>query len=64
MAVDTDPVRAAIERYQTVESYRVTLRSSRGDSEPEIIHYAYKKPGFVRMGFTQPFKGAVLRPLA
>lgn len=54
-----DPVDAAIERYRTVESYRVTLRSSYGD-QSDIIRYSYKKPGFVRMDFVQPHKGVVL----
>lgn len=60
VSVDANPVSAAIERYQTVESYQVTLRSSSGSTESEVIHYHYKKPGFVRMEFVQPFKGAVL----
>ena len=59
-AADIDPVNAAIERYQAVESYQLTLRSSSGGNESEIIHYYYKKPGFVRMEFSQPFSGAVL----
>lgn len=54
-----DPIGAAIERYRTVESYQVTLRSSYGD-QSDIIRYFYKKPGFVRMDFVQPHKGAVL----
>ncbi len=54
-----DPVDAAIERYRTVESYQVTLRSSYGD-QSDIIRYFYKKPGFVRMDFVQPHNGAVL----
>ncbi|MGH8661359.1 MAG: LolA family protein [Burkholderiales bacterium] len=54
-----DPVDAAIERYRTVESYRVTLRSSYGD-QSDVIRYSYKKPGFIRMDFVQPHKGAVL----
>lgn len=54
-----DPIGAAIERYRTVESYQVTLRSSYGD-KADIIRYSYKKPGFVRMDFVQPHKGAVL----
>jgi len=59
-SIVSDPVSAAIEHYQTVESYQLTLRSSSGSSESEVIRYYYKKPGFVRMEFIQPFKGAVL----
>ncbi|HXF65663.1 MAG TPA: sigma-E factor regulatory protein RseB domain-containing protein [Burkholderiales bacterium] len=54
-----DPVDVAIERYRAVGSYRVTLRSSYGESS-DVIRYSYKKPGFVRMDFVQPHKGAVL----
>jgi len=54
-----DPVDAAIERYRRVESYQVTLRSSYAD-QSDVIRYFYKKPGFVRMDFVQPHKGAVL----
>lgn len=55
----TDLIAAAIERYRTVESYQVTLKSSYGD-QSDIIRYSYKKPGFVRMDFVRPHKGAVL----
>jgi outer membrane lipoprotein-sorting protein len=54
-----DPIDAAIERYRTVESYQVTLRSSRGDAS-DIIRYSYRRPGFVRMDFVQPHRGTVL----
>ena len=54
-----DPLAAAIEHYQTVESYRVTIRSFHDDSE-EHIRYYYKKPGFVRMEFIRPHAGAVM----
>jgi len=54
-----DPLAAAIEHYQTVESYRVTIRSSHDGGE-EHIRYSYKKPGFVRMEFIRPHDGALL----
>jgi outer membrane lipoprotein-sorting protein len=54
-----DPVAAAIERFSAVGSYRVTLHASHDDTT-EIIRYSFKKPGFVRMEFIQPHKGAVL----
>lgn len=55
-----DPITAAIERYRTVESYQVTLRASGSDNAVEVIRYYYQRPGFVRMEFVQPHKGAVL----
>ncbi len=55
-----DPLTAAIEHYQTIDSYRVTLHSCHADGEEHILYYYYKKPGFVRMEFTKPHAGAVL----
>jgi outer membrane lipoprotein-sorting protein len=40
-------------------SYRVTLHSTGGGSA-ETIKYAFKRPGFVRMEFVNPHKGAIL----
>lgn len=54
-----DPIAAATERFGEVESYRVTLRS-RSDSSSEEIVYHFKKPGFVRMEFVRPHRGAAL----
>lgn len=54
-----DPVAAALESYQNVSTYRVTLRSGHGKAE-EIIKYLYKKPGFIRMEFVKPHPGALL----
>lgn len=54
-----DPIKAAIERFDSIKTYRVTLRSTSG-GEREIIRYYYKKPGFVRMEFETPHSGALL----
>lgn len=54
-----DMVTAALKSYENVASYRVTLRVMHGNSN-EIIQYSFKKPGFVRMDFVRPHKGAVL----
>ncbi len=54
-----DLLATAIEHYQTVESYRVTIYSFHDDDE-EHIRYYYKKPGFVRMEFIRPHTGALL----
>jgi outer membrane lipoprotein-sorting protein len=54
-----DFIATAIKNYENVESYRVTLKSGTGDSHEEIRYY-FKKPGFVRMEFIKPYKGAVL----
>ncbi|MFQ5585539.1 MAG: outer membrane lipoprotein carrier protein LolA [Thermodesulfobacteriota bacterium] len=54
-----DIISTAIERYGAVDSYQVTLRSRSSDTY-EVIRYYYKRPGFVRMEFVTPHKGAVL----
>ncbi|HCL81726.1 MAG TPA: DUF1571 domain-containing protein [Nitrospiraceae bacterium] len=54
-----DIIPTSIENYNSVESYSVTLRSKSGDSNEEMRYY-YKKPGFVRMEFIEPHKGAAL----
>ncbi len=55
----SDPVSNAINNYEEIESYRVTLISGSGDSA-EIIRYYYRRPGFVKMEFIKPHRGTVL----
>lgn len=52
----------ALTRFSKVETYQVTLRSSAAPGRPfrEIIRYTYKRPGWVRMDFRQPYDGMVL----
>lgn len=47
-------------RFRTLESYRVTLRSRAADGQPQVIVYAYRKPGWIRMDFVEPHRGAVI----
>ena len=54
-----DPLTSAIEHFRTVETYRVTIRSTHADGE-EHVRYYYRKPGFVRMEFIRPHAGAVM----
>lgn len=58
-APPSDQVVASVESFRHVASYRVTIRSQSDDSL-EIIRYFFKKPGYVRMEFIKPHKGAVL----
>lgn len=57
MAPDT--ISTAIENYENVRSYQVTLISEHEGTE-ETMRYFFKKPGFVKMEFVKPFRGAVL----
>jgi outer membrane lipoprotein-sorting protein len=54
-----NPVITAIEKFSTISSYQVTLRSTT-ESTSEIIRYYYRKPGFVRMELVKPHKGVVI----
>jgi len=55
----SNPISAAIENYENVRSYQVTLISESSGKE-ETVRYFYKKPGFVKMELVKPFRGAVL----
>ncbi|MCW8858276.1 MAG: DUF1571 domain-containing protein [Deltaproteobacteria bacterium] len=57
MAAD-NLLQQADEQFQAISTYATTLRSY-GESE-QIITYRYKKPGYVRMDFVKPHKGAAL----
>ncbi|MBW7956417.1 MAG: DUF1571 domain-containing protein [Deltaproteobacteria bacterium] len=53
-----DPVDAALESFRRLEAYSVTLRAE--SDRTEVIRYFYKKPGYIRMEFEEPHRGAVL----
>lgn len=59
-AMAADPIADAQAHFRTLESYRVTLRSRSADGEHQVIRYAYRKPGWIRMDFVEPHRGAVL----
>ena len=59
MSTQADPLPDALRHFHSVESYRVTIRSTHAHGE-EHIRYYYKKPGFVRMEFIRPHAGAVM----
>jgi outer membrane lipoprotein-sorting protein len=49
----------AIERYDAVSSYRVGIRSS-GASGEQVLRYAFRKGGAVRVEMIRPREGALL----
>ncbi|WP_256657516.1 outer membrane lipoprotein-sorting protein [Pseudomonas sp. 2FE] len=55
-----DPLAEAELRFRALNTYQVTVRSIAVDGERQVIRYFYRKPGWVRMEFVQPHKGAVL----
>ncbi|WP_018992842.1 LolA-like protein [Aromatoleum toluclasticum] len=48
------------ERFRALEGYRVTLRSLAADGQRQVIVYAYRKPGWIRLVFVEPHRGAAL----
>jgi len=54
-----NPIQMAIDSYQKIPAYQVTVKSVSG-GKAEIMRYYFKKPGHVRTEFITPFKGAVL----
>lgn len=48
-----------IESFNKISSYS-TLLKSEGENGDNIIHYFYKKPGFIKMVFVKPHEGATL----
>ncbi len=48
-----------IDNFYNINSYSTLLRSEGKDGE-NIIHYYYKKPGFIKMVFVKPHEGATL----
>ncbi|SMF22757.1 LolA family protein [Pseudogulbenkiania subflava] len=55
-----DPIAAAQQQFEQLDSYRVTVRSSAPHTQPQVVRYAYRKPGFVRMEFVTPHPGALM----
>ncbi|RTZ40023.1 hypothetical protein EKL30_17370 [Candidimonas sp. SYP-B2681] len=55
----TDPLQSAVEHYRRVDSYQMKVQTSSGSST-DVMLYSFKKPGYVRVDFEKPFKGAVL----
>ncbi|CNH38364.1 LolA family protein [Yersinia pekkanenii] len=55
-----DPINKAQRHFEQIESYQVRVRSESALGDSTVIHYSYRKPGYVRMDFTEPHNGAVL----
>lgn len=55
-----DPLAEAVAHFQALNSYQATVHSADADDERQVIRYFYRKPGWIRMEFVQPHRGAVL----
>jgi outer membrane lipoprotein-sorting protein len=65
--VAVDPVDKAIVQFRRLQGYRATIRAMHAgtgaasdEDRSEVIRYAWRRPGFVRMEFERPHKGAQL----
>lgn len=58
--VMADPLADAQARFGALQTYQVTVRSAGSEGVRQVIRYFYSKPGWVRMEFIQPHRGAVL----
>lgn len=47
-------------RFRVLQSYRATLHSIGRDGDRQVMHYFYRKPGWVRIDCVEPHRGAVL----
>ena len=57
---EDDPLLSEMtDKFNALTNY-TTLLDSEGEGERSKIFYTYKKPGFIRMDFIQPHKGAML----
>lgn len=59
LGLSPDPIAGALERFEQIGAYRLVLRSQ-GRRGEEVIRYAYRRPGFIRMDLVSPYPGAVL----
>lgn len=55
-----DPLVEAQERFRALTSYRVTVRLNTLGSEPHVLRYFYRKPGWIRIEFIRPHPGLIL----
>jgi len=47
-------------RFRALQSYRATLHSAGRNGDLQVMHYFYRKPGWVRIECVEPHCGAVL----
>ncbi|OHX12549.1 DUF1571 domain-containing protein [Chromobacterium sphagni] len=55
-----DPIAFAEQRFNQAASYRTTVHSWSAHGARSEIRYSYRKPGYIRMDFLEPHRGATL----
>lgn len=59
-AMAADPLAEGAARFRTLDTYRVTVRAFASDGERQVIRYAWRRPGWIRMDFVEPHGGTVM----
>lgn len=59
-AAGDEALMRAAEAFGRLDTYTATIRSEGEDGDREEIRYFFKKPGWIRMEFEEPHRGAVL----
>lgn len=59
-ATPTDPIDMAQQRFEQIASYQLEIHSQSTQGGNTRMRYSYRKPGWVRMDFSEPHRGAVL----
>lgn len=60
LEVMADPLDDAQTQFAALHTYQVTVQSTAASGDRQVIRYFYRKPGWVRMEFIQPYRGMVL----
>lgn len=55
-----DPMVLAQEQFAQIAAYQCRIDSRTAQGDRTLMRYSYRKPGYVRMDFSEPHRGAVL----
>lgn len=58
-SASSDPVAVSRQHFEAIQSYRATIVTISSSTE-EVLHYYFKKPGFVRIESELPYPGTVI----
>ena len=59
-ASPSDPISQAQEQLAQIAEYQCKIDSRSAQGDRTLMRYSYRKPGYVRMDFSEPHRGAVL----
>ncbi|CAI1020483.1 Uncharacterised protein [Serratia fonticola] len=58
--ISPDPMVLAQEQFAQIAAYQCRIDSRTAQGDRTLMRYSYRKPGYVRMDFSEPHRGAVL----